>query len=73
MSAEQPTSEIDPREVVTAYLERESREWMVAKARADRAGGMSAEANAAEAECMRRVDTLLEELGKMSIAGTMQE
>ena len=61
-SPEQPTAEIDPRQVVGAYLERESAEWVIARDRARRAGGMSAEANAAEEECMRRVDALLDEL-----------
>lgn len=70
---EQPTQEINPREVVTAYLERESAEWVIARDRAARAGGMSAEANNAEAECMRRVNALLDELGTIAIAGTIQE
>lgn len=70
---EQPTQEINPREVVMAYLERESAEWVIARDRAARAGGMSAEANNAEAECMRRVNALLDELGTIAIAGTIQE
>lgn len=59
--SELPTTQLE-REVVTAYLERDRLTWLDARARAQRAGGNSAEANAAEAKAMARVDYLLEEL-----------
>jgi len=62
MSHEQPTTEIDPREVITAYLERERVDWLSARARAERSGHMNASANEAEAKSMRQIDALLEEL-----------
>lgn len=61
----QPVSVEYQREFVVAYLERERELWLPAKARADRAGGMSAEANEAEAVHMRRIDALLDEYQKI--------
>lgn len=70
---EQPTVEIDPKEVVTAYLERERELWLPLHARAQRAGGMSADANAAEAEAMGRIDRLLDELSVLAITATIAD
>jgi hypothetical protein len=53
---------IDPKEVVVCYLEHERERWLPAKARAERAGGYSAEANKAANDRMERIDYLLEEL-----------
>lgn len=59
---EQPTDEIDPREIVTAYLERERAAWLPAHQRAARDGFMNAALNAEADEHMRKIDTYLEEL-----------
>ena len=69
MERDQPTVEIDPREVVTAYLERERAAWIPARDRALRSGGMNAEHNAAEAKHMRQIDALLDELGRLGLSG----
>jgi hypothetical protein len=75
MSAEheQPTTEIDPREVVKAYIDRERADWLPHYRRAMRDGRMNAQLNAEADSYMPKIDSLLDELGKLSIAGTMQE
>lgn len=69
-SHKQTTQEIDPREVTVAYLERERASWLPLHQRAQRAGGMNAEFNTAEAETMIKIDRLLDELGGLAIRGS---
>lgn len=47
---------------VLCYLERERADWLPLHHRAERAGGMNAQANAEADAAMRRIDPLLEEL-----------
>ena len=61
-SEDQPTVEIDPKQVVHAYLEQARENWMDARDSAERAGHMSAALNGLEAETMGTLDRLLEEL-----------
>lgn len=55
-------SEKQERENLTSYLEVARENWLTARASAERAGGMSAALNGLEAESMRMLDGLLEEL-----------
>lgn len=64
-AAEQPTQEIDPREVVTAYLERERELWLPHYQHARRDGFMNAELNANAEAFMPKIDRLLDELGAL--------
>ena len=65
MSAEQPTDEIDPREVVTAYLERERELWLPHYQHAKRDGFANAELNAAAEAYMPKINQLLDELNRL--------
>lgn len=62
---EQPTVEIDPREVTLAYLERRREEWLPHYRRAQRAGGNSAEANREASEAFEPIDRLLDEFNAL--------
>lgn len=62
---EQPTQEIDPREVTLAYLQRRREEWLPHYHRAQRAGGNSAEANLEAEEAFKPIDRLLDELNAL--------
>jgi len=53
------------REIVLSYLEHEREVWLPLHQRAERAAGMSAEANAEEAVAMTRIDRLLDELNAL--------
>lgn len=73
---EQPTQEIDPREIVTAYIERERELWLPAHQRAARAGHMNAELNAEADKHMRQIDVYLEELhalGGTAVSQTVEQ
>lgn len=59
---EQPTDEIDPREIITAYLERERATWLPLYRRAERDGRMNARLNAEADAAFKPIDKLLEEL-----------
>ncbi len=72
MSYESKTEEIDPREIVSAYLERESQQWIAARDIARRSGHMNAEHNLVEAKHMKQIDALLEELGRLGGAAVGQ-
>lgn len=69
---EQPTDEIDPREIITAYIERERELWLPAHQRAERAGHMNAELNAEADKHMRQIDAYLEELHNLGGAAVSQ-
>lgn len=53
------------RQNIICYLELERSRWLPLHVRAERAGGMSAEANLDAELAMRRIDPLLEELHKL--------
>ena len=56
----QPTEEIDPREVVLAYLEKE------------RVTAMTAPDGTERIQARERIDTLLDELGALGLRGASQ-
>ena len=66
-SASQITSEIDPKEVVVAYLERARELWLPHHQRAERAGGNNAEANRDASDAFKPIDRLLDELGRLGV------
>lgn len=60
-------SEVDEREIIVSYLEHHREKWLPLHARAERAGGYSAEANLAAAEAFKPIDRLLDELGALAV------
>lgn len=62
---EQRTDEIDPREVVTAYIERERAQWLPLHRRATRDGRMNASLNAEADAAFEPIDKLLDELNRL--------
>ncbi len=68
MSHEHPTTEIDPKEVVTAYLQREREEWLPHYRRAMRDGRMNAQLNAEADAFIPKINSLLDELGSLATA-----
>lgn len=67
-SAFQITTEIDPKEITIAYLERAREQWLPHYHRANRAGGNSAEANRDASDAFKPIDRLLDELGRLALA-----
>lgn len=67
-----PTEEIDQREFVLAYLQRERELWLPHHLRSERDGRMNAELNANADAFMPKIDRLLDELnalGRAAIGG----
>lgn len=66
MEASQKTETTDDptiqRDVICAYLGRQSTLWMETRARADRAEGLDANLNTIVANHIKQIDSLLEEL-----------
>lgn len=60
-------SEIDPKEITIAYLERAREEWLPHYHRANRAGGNNGEANRDASDALKPIDRLLDELGEIML------
>lgn len=60
------------RDVILAYLERERDVWLGARAVADRAGGLSAQANKDRDASMERINSMLGELSCVMCVGEME-
>lgn len=69
---EQPTVEIDPREIVHAYIERERAEWLPHYRHALRDGRMNAELNRSADEAFKPIDKLLDELNRLGRSAVAQ-
>ena len=72
---EQPTTEIDPREVTLAYLERRREEWLPLYRRAERDGRMNARLNAEADAAFEPIDKLLDEfnqLGSIAVSNVVR-
>lgn len=63
--------ELTEREIIYAYIEKARAEWLPHYRRAQRAGGMSAEANMAAAEAFKPIDILLDGLGEIALRNTL--
>lgn len=62
----------EQRDIVLRHLDLEREVWLPLHARAERAGGHSAEANLAEANEMKRIDALLEALTDIALAESLE-
>jgi len=72
---DQPTVEIDPREVTLAYLERRRADWLPLYRRAERDGRMNASLNAEADHAFEPIDKLLDEfnaLGGVAVSNIVQ-
>ena len=72
ISAEQPTTEIDPLEITMAYLEKQREDWLPLYHRSERAGRMNAEANRNASDAFKPIDRLLDEFNRIKLAQTVE-
>ena len=69
MTTHELPPDLHEREVLMDCLEHAREHWLPLKVRAERAAGLNAEFNNAEAQAMERINMLLDGLGRCAVEG----